>query len=97
MKTGMNIRDALQLKHHDVTLASGLEVRLRRPSTLDLITAMEQSKSEPNTFGAWLVFNHLMDGYGKAFANIQEVLNCDVVLVEEIAKEIEKLYGEGKN
>ena len=93
----MSIRDALQLKAVTVTIPSGLEVTLRRPSTMDLLAAMEQSKTRPETFGAWLVQNHLIDGATKVFLSVEEVLQCDVKLVDEICIEIEKLYGEGKN
>jgi hypothetical protein len=93
----MSIKDALKLKSHKTTTASGLDILIRRPSTLDLLAAMEESKDRPNTFGAWLVFNHLIDENGKVFLSIEEVLQCDVALVEEVAREVEKLYGEGKN
>jgi hypothetical protein len=93
----MSIRDALQLKAVTVTIPSGLEVILRRPSTMDLLAAMEQSKDKPQTFSAWLVHNHLIDNGNKVFYSVDEVMGCDVLLINEIAVEIEKLYGEGKN
>jgi hypothetical protein len=93
----MSIREALQLKAVTVTIPSGLEITLRRPSTMDLLAAIEQSKTKPETFGAWLVHNHLMDGVSRVFVTVEEVLQCDVKMVDEIAVEIEKLYGEGKN
>jgi hypothetical protein len=93
----MSIREALQLKSIKVTLSSGLEIILRRPNTLDLLAAIEHSKKTPETFAAWLVWNHLMDNSGKVFASIEEVLTCDVAMIDEIANEANKLYGEGKN
>ena len=93
----MNIREALQLKAVTVTIPSGLEVTLRRPSTMDLLAGLEYSKAKPETFSAWLVHNHLIDGPTRVFLSVEEVLQCDVKLVDEIAVEIEKLYGEGKN
>lgn len=93
----MSIREALQLKAVTVKTTSGLEVMLRRPSTMDLLAAMEQTKNKPDTFGAWLVHNHLIENGQKVFYSVEDVLMCDVKLVDEIAVEIEKLYGEGKN
>ena len=93
----MSIRDALQLKAITVKTPSGLEVILRRPSTMDLLAAMEQSKSKPETFAAWLVQNHVIENGGRVFLTVDEVMGYDVNMVEEIAKEVEKLYGEGKN
>lgn len=93
----MSIRDALQLKAVTVKTKSGLEVILRRPSTMDLLAAMEQSKNKPETFSAWLVHNHVIENGGKVFMTADEVMGYDVELVEEIAREVEKLYGEGKN
>ena len=93
----MSIRDALQLKAVTVKIPSGLDVTLRRPSTMDLLAAMEQSKTRPETFAAWLVYNHLIDNGSKVFLSVEEVIQCDVKLIDEIAVEIEKLYGEGKN
>lgn len=93
----MSIKDALELKPFTTKTPSGLEITVRRPNTLDLIEAIEVSKSTPDKFGAWLVFNHLQENGTQVFANLDEVLQCDVSLVDEIASVVEKLYGEGKN
>lgn len=93
----MSIRDALQLKAVTVTIPSGIEVTLRRPSTMDLLAAVEQSKERPQTFAAWLVQNHVIEGGGRVFLTVDEVMGYDVQMVDEIAREVEKLYSEGKN
>lgn len=93
----MSIKEALTLKPFTTKTSSGLDIVLRRPSTLDLLEAMEISKKEPDKFGAWLVYNHLIENGTSVFANLDEVLQCDYELVNEIAIVVDKLYGEGKN
>lgn len=91
----MSIRDALTLKNAVVQIG-GQEITLRRPSALDMIDAVENSKNE-KTFAAWLVKNHLLDDGKPMFNTLEEVLECDGILVAAIAVEIDKLYGEGRD
>ena len=93
----MSLKEALQLKPFTTKIPSGLEITVRRPNTLDLIEALNISKNDPEKFGAWMVFNHLQEDGANVFANLDEVLQCDVTIVNEIASVVEKLYGEGKN
>jgi hypothetical protein len=62
-----------------------------------LIEALEVSKKTPDHFASWLVYKHLQENGTNVFANLDEVLQCDVNLVNDIASVVEKLYGEGKN
>jgi hypothetical protein len=93
----MSLKDALRLAPFTTKTPSGLDITVRRPNTLDLITAIEVSKKDADKFAAWLVFNHLQENGTNVFANLDEVLQCDVGLINEIASVVEKLYGEGKN
>lgn len=92
----MSLKDALLLKNKKVVI-DGTEVLLRRPSVADLAEAHIQAKT-PDTFAAWLVFNHLLDeNNNKFFQDINEVFGCDGVFTELIAIEVDKLYGEGRD
>jgi hypothetical protein len=45
-----------------------------------------------------LVYNHLLEENGeRVFTSLEDVYNSDLSLVELIAAEIDKLYGEGGN
>lgn len=91
-----DIRAALTIKNHSFTI-QGNEYMVRRPSVADLVAAAEESKGK-NNFAAWLVYTHLIDSDNtQVFASIEEVLMCDVRMVERIADEIEPLYGEGRD
>lgn len=91
-----DIRAALTIKNHTFTI-QGNEYVVRRPSVADLIAAAEESKGK-NNFAAWLVYNHLVDEQGQqVFTTIEEVIECDVRMIEKIADEIEPLYGEGRD
>ena len=90
------IRDALLLK--DVNLkVDGLDVCLRRPSALDMVSAVQAAKDMGDDFAAWLVLNHLKEDGVPVFTTIDEVKACDGLLVFAIADEVQKLYGEGGN
>lgn len=92
----MSLKDALTLKNKEVVI-DGTPVTLRRPSVADLAEAVQQAKT-PDTFAAWLVYNHLLAENGKLyFSNIQEVFDCDGHFAELIAIEVDKLYGEGRD
>ena len=92
----MSLRDALALKNA-VVVIDGTEVTLRRPSVADLAEAQVQAK-KPETFAAWLVYNHLLAENGKQyFSSVEEVFDCDGHFAELIAIEIDKLYGEGRD
>jgi hypothetical protein len=93
----MSLKEALQLKPFTTKTPSGLDITVRRPNTLDLIEALEVSKNTPDHFASWLVYKHLQENGTNVFANLDEVLQCDVNLVNDIASVVEKLYGEGKN
>lgn len=94
------LKAALKLEPIAYLTTNGIEVILRRPSVLDLVTAIEISKANtdtPHIFQAWLVQNHLYDGDTQVFTSTEEVLECDNGLIQELSGEIDKLYGEGKN
>lgn len=93
----MSIKAALALQPFTTKTPSGLEITVRRPNTLDLVEAIEVSKTTPDHFAAWLVYKHLQENGTSVFANLDEVLQCDVLIINEIASVVEKLYGEGKN
>jgi hypothetical protein len=91
-----DIRAALTIKNHTFTI-QGNEYTVRRPSVADLISAAEESKGK-NNFAAWLTLTHLIDEQGEpVFNTIEEVLICDVRMIERIADEVEPLYGEGRD
>lgn len=92
----MSIREALRLKNYDCEVG-GEKITLRRPSAMDMIEAVEFSKKDPNKFGAWLVYNHLIEDGTKMFQSVDDVLKCDGGVIAAIALEIDKLYGEGRD
>jgi hypothetical protein len=91
----MSIKDALARKDV-VVVVGGHSFTLRRPSVADLVEATEQSK-KPETFVVWMVMNHLIEDGKPVFINVEEVLECDGNMIEAIAVEIDKLYGEGRD
>jgi hypothetical protein len=92
----MSIKDALARKDVVVEIG-GYSFTLRRPSVADIIEATEQSAKEPKHFVAWLVMNHLIEDGKPLFTSIQEVLDSDGNMVEALAAEIDRLYGEGRD
>jgi hypothetical protein len=93
----MSLRDALALKNVACVIGD-FKCQLRRPSVADLAEAQEVLKNTPDKFMGWLVYNHLLEENGEpVFTSIDQVLGSDLQLVELIAVEIEKLYGEGGN
>lgn len=92
----MSIKEALALKNVVVVIGEHT-FTLRRPSVADLIEAAEQSKKSPNTFLAWLVYNHLIEDGKPLFSSVEEVMLCDAVVAEVIGREVDKLYGEGRD
>jgi len=95
-KAPVDVRSMFLLKDHIVDVR-GISLCLRRPSTLDFIAAIEFSKKCPDHFSAWLVWQHLRQSTLPVFSSLEEVLTCDVSLVNEIANHIQDLYGEGKH
>lgn len=93
----MSIKDALQRKNLITKLSDGTEFTLMRPSVLDLVDAIEFSKSNPTQFHAWLVLRHLVENGSPVFSTLEEVLALDAIFVSEIAVAAEKLYGEGRD
>lgn len=93
-----NIKDALKMRPHKFMCASvGLELELRRPSMVDYALAMEEAKRDEAGFAYWLVLNHLTENGNPVFKSRKEVEECEVKLILEIASEIDKLYGEGRD
>lgn len=92
----MSIKDAL-LRKNVVVVVGEHSFTLRRPSVADLIQASEQMKTDPSTFVAWLVKEHLIENEIPVFLDIDEVMGCDGNMVEALAMEIDKLYGEGRD
>ena len=95
-KGPVDVRSMFLLKDYLVDVR-GISLCLRRPSVLDFIAAIEFSKKSPDHFSAWLVWQHLHQSTLPVFSSLDDVLQCDVSLVNEIAEHIEKLYGEGKH
>jgi hypothetical protein len=91
-----SIRDALSLADHRAELC-GAVVTLRRPSALDLIEAIEVSSNTPARLHAWFVWRHLVEDGKPVFSSLDEALAADAHTVTAIAKEVEKLYSEGRD
>lgn len=91
-----SIRDALSLHDHRAELC-GAVVTLRRPSALDLIEALEISANHPTKLHAWFVWRHLIEDGVPVFATIDEALAADAHTVTAIAREVERLYAEGRD
>lgn len=90
------IRDILTAKPKFVTVA-GREVELARPSALDLLEALEQAKLKPETLLAWFVFKHLRENGQPVFLSLDEVMACDAIMVQQIGREAQALYEEGRD
>jgi hypothetical protein len=92
----MSIRDALTLKPKTVEI-DGQAVTLKRPSALDLLEALEESKRAPERLYLWLVWRHLIEDGRPVFASADEVAGCDARMVQLIGKQCELLYEEGRD
>lgn len=94
----MNIKEVLRMKPHKFyCAAAGVELEMRRPSMIDYAQAVEEAKRDEAGFAYWLVLNHLTENGNPVFSSRKEVEECDVKLILEIASEIDKLYGEGRD
>jgi len=92
----MSIRDALALTEKTVEIR-GHVVTLRRPSALDLMEALEVSRTQPDRLYLWLVFRHLVENGRPVFASADEVAGADAVMVQLIGRACEVLYEEGRD
>ena len=92
----MSIKDALTLKPKTVEI-DGHSVTLARPSALDLLEALEESKRAPERLYLWLVARHLLEDGKPVFSSPDEVGACDALLVQKVGRECEKLYEEGRD
>lgn len=91
------IRDALTLKPAEIEVG-GTRYTVSRPSVLDMIEALEHSRTAPQTMLPWLVFRHLLEADGsRAFGSLDEVLACDVHAVSAIGQRVQLLYEEGRD
>jgi hypothetical protein len=90
------LKEALRMQPKTVKVGD-LELTLRRPSLVDFAVACEKAKENEAMFSYWLVYNHLLDAGKPVFKTPEEVLECDVKLITDIAAEIDKLYGEGRD
>lgn len=75
----------------------GAQLSLRRPSALDIIEALEVSKSQPERMYAWFVFRHLEHAGKPVFESIEDALAADGGAIIELGREVERLYGEGRD
>lgn len=91
------ISDAFNLRNAEIVLPGGVKIAVRRPSALDMVEAIQQSKSAPETFGAWLVYRHALADGGPMFASIDEVLRSDAHAVAAASAGIQRLYEEGRD
>jgi hypothetical protein len=91
------ISDAFTLKPATISMPDGSSMTVRRPSALDMIEAIAESKRAPETFGAWLVYRHARDGDAPMFATLDEVLKCDAHAVAAVSAAIQRLYEEGRD
>jgi erythromycin esterase-like protein len=92
----MSIRDALTLRDKTVDIG-GHVVTLSRPSALDLLETLEESRRAPERLYLWLVAKHLVENGKRVFSSPEEVEKCDAILVQKIGRECEKLYEEGRD
>lgn len=90
------ISQALQLKPATVEIG-GTSFTVTRPSVLDMIDALEQSRKAPETLLAWLVLRHVRDGAFPMFASLDEVLACDVHAISALGQKIQAFYEEGRD
>lgn len=91
------ISDAFRLQDATITLPNGATVVARRPSALDMVEALRESRDNPDTLGIWLVWRHLRHGDGPMFATMDEVMRSDGRAVSAASEAIQKLYEEGRD
>lgn len=91
------ISDAFTLRNAEIVLPDLSTLIVRRPSALDMVEAIQRSKESPETFGAWLVYRHALDGAGPMFASVDEVLRGDAHAVAAASAGIQRLYEEGRD
>jgi hypothetical protein len=91
-----SIKDIIALKPVTIEM-DGADIVLRRPSALDMVDAIAFLRDQPDRMFAWFVFRHVLVDGAPAFSSIDEVLASDGFVVARIGKEIEKLYGEGRD
>ena len=91
------ISDAFQLKPASVALPDGEQVRLRRPTALDMIDAIQEARERPETFAAWLVLRHTLAEDGPMFGSIEDVLAADGHAVAAVSNAIQGLYEQGRD
>lgn len=75
----------------------GTPIDIRRPSALDIIEALELSKTKPEHLFAWFVFRHIEHDGKPVFASVDDALAADGLAVTELGREVELLYGEGRD
>ena len=75
----------------------GTPIDIRRPSALDIIEALEVSKSNPERMYAWFSFRHLEHSGKPVFESIEDALAADGNAIIELGREVERLYGEGRD
>ena len=75
----------------------GTPLDIRRPSALDIIEALEVSKSNPERMYAWFSFRHLEHAGKPVFESIEDALAADGGAIIELGREVERLYGEGRD
>lgn len=90
------LKEAMKMRPKTVKVGD-LELTLRRPSMLDFANAAEEAKKNEAGFAYWLVWNHLIENDKRVFDTVDEVVECDVKIIQDIAAEIDKLYGEGRD
>lgn len=91
------IRELLRNEPKPVTIM-GEAMLLRRPSALDLIEALDIAAREPSRVRVWLVATHALDAAGeRLFESMDAALAAPAGIVNAIADEAEKLYGEGRD
>jgi len=91
------ISDAFTLRDATISMPTGETVVARRPSALDMVEALRESRERPETLGAWLVWRHLRHGGAPMFATVEEVLRSDGRAVASASEAIQKLYEEGRD
>lgn len=75
----------------------GAQLSLRRPSALDIIEAVEFSKAHQDRLYAWFAFRHLEHAGKPVFESLEDALAADGATIIEIGKQVETLYGEGRD
>ena len=75
----------------------GHALDLRRPSALDIIEALEVSKTKPDRLYAWFAFRHIEEAGKPVFSSLDDALAADGLAIMELGREVERLYGEGRD